>query len=94
MEEGSCVFCDPDRGMFIESGECKNCTLANCKRCSDSSTCTECDEEKGYYLKEGESECSECKASEDKFLNKGECVDCSQTGCDDCTSLTTCSECN
>ena len=92
MEEGSCVFCDPDRGMFIESGECKNCTLANCKRCSDSSTCTECDEEKGYYLKEGESECSLCDSANNMFLSGGECLPCRLTGCSKCSSLAVCSE--
>ena len=73
---------------------CQECTLDHCIRCSSSSICVECDEDNNFYVEDGEDTCSECKTSEDKFISEGKCVDCTQTGCSDCTSLTTCSKCN
>ena len=67
LDGDRCTFCDPEEGLFVEGGECRNCSLDNCKRCSNASVCLECDEENHYYLKEGEDTCSKCDTENDMF---------------------------
>ena len=67
--------------------------MPNCQVCSSSAVCAEREEGKGYYLKEGEDECSLCDSANNMFLSGGECLPCRLTGCSKCSSLAVCSEC-
>ena len=72
--------------------------LANCKRCVNDFTCSECgnpnDDGHQYYVVDGTlpHRCEKCKAEESKFYENGKCQDC-PAECVRCSSPTSSSEC-
>ncbi|KAH0575846.1 Cysteine-rich membrane protein 2 [Spironucleus salmonicida] len=99
--EENCVLCT--RNYFLKKGVCESC-IANCVRCTDLDTCTECFF--GYFVnadrqcEKCDQNCQSCTDStvclsclSDQFLTAEKtCVNCSRN-CDRCANLATCTTC-
>ena len=91
---GLCDLCPS--GLFINSSSntCSPCAVNNCSICSALTICSVCDLNSSFYLVN--SSCNYCDPQLNYFiiLVTLDCLPCSIPFCINCSSLTSCSDCN
>ncbi|BFU26633.1 protein kinase, putative [Entamoeba histolytica HM-1:IMSS-B] len=66
-----CLSCEENTGYYYSNGECKQCS-SHCLSCSNSNTCTKCQD--GYYL--SGKKCVSCSTRNCKLCDVNSCFSC------------------